>query len=98
MAAYMIVFAKILDREKFLNEYAVPTGELMSQFGGEYVVRAPGVEALEGGLFDGTSAVISRWPDKVHIKKFWDSSEYQSLKKLRQDSSEAHVMIVEEAI
>ena len=41
-----------------MTEYAVPTAELIGRFGGEYVVRAPGVETLEGGLFDGASAVI----------------------------------------
>ncbi len=97
MSAYMIVFAKIHNREKFMNEYAIPTSNLIAQFGGEYVVRAPGVESLEGGLFEGASVVISRWPNKAQIEKFWNSSEYQVLKKARQHLAEANVMIVEES-
>ena len=97
MAAYMIVFAKIQDREKFLTEYAIPTRELLLRFGGEYVVSAPGVESLEGGLFEGTSAVISRWPSKAQIIKFWNSPEYQPLKEARKETSKAHVMVVEES-
>ncbi len=95
MAAYMIVFAKIHDREKFLNEYGAPTSKLIEKYGGEYLVRAPGVETLEGGLFDGESAVISKWPDKASIKAFWTSDAYQALKVARQKYSDAHVMIVE---
>ena len=48
MSAYMIVFAQIHDRERFINEYGIPTAKLIGEFGGEYVLRGPGVEALEG--------------------------------------------------
>ena len=95
MAAYMIVFARISDREVFLRDYGIPTAALIERFGGEYIVRAPGVESLEGGLFDGASAVISKWPDKAAIRAFWDSPEYEALKAKRRPVSEAHVMIVE---
>lgn len=95
MSAYMIVFAKIHDRERFINEYGIPTAKLISEYGGEYVLRGPGVESLEGGLFDGTSAVISKWPSKDAIKAFWNSEAYARLKAARQPLSEAHVMIVE---
>jgi len=92
----MIVFAAVKDRARFLTEYGVPTAALIQEFGGEYVLRAPGVESLEGGLFSGASAVISKWPDRAAIRRFWDSPRYQALKAARQPLAEAHVMIVEE--
>lgn len=95
MATYMIVFAKIHDRNKFISGYGVPTEKLIAQYGGEYLVRAPGVETLEGGLFDGDSAVISKWPDKASIKAFWNSEAYRVLRDARQEWAEAHVMVVE---
>lgn len=95
MSAYMIVFAKIHDRARFINDYGIPTAKLIGEYGGEYVLRGPGVESLEGGLFDGTSAVISKWPSKDAIKAFWNSEAYTRLKAARQPVSEAHVMIVE---
>ena len=95
MSAYMIVFAKIHDRDRFINEYGIPTAKLIGEFGGEYVLRGPGVEALEGGLFDGTCAVISKWPSKDAIKAFWNSDAYEKLKEARQPLADAHVMIVE---
>lgn len=96
MAAYMIVFAQVKDRQRFVAEYAAPTAALIGKHGGEYVVRAPGVESLEGGLFAGASTVISRWPDRAAIRRFWESPEYEALKSARQSLAEAHVMIVEE--
>lgn len=95
MSAYMIVFAKIHDRERFINDYGIPTAKLIGEYGGEYVLRGPGVESLEGGLFEGTSAVISKWPSKDAIKAFWNSEAYAKLKAARQPVSDAHVMIVE---
>lgn len=95
MSAYMIVFAKVHDRERFIQEYGMPTAQLIKDYGGEYLVRGPGVEALEGGLFDGTSAVISKWPSKDAIKEFWNSEAYAKLKAARQPLADAHVMIVE---
>ena len=96
MAAYMIVLAKIEDRARFLEEYAKPAAALVAQYGGEYVMRGPGVETLEGAAnYDGQSAVISKWPDKDTIKKFWSSPEYQVLKDARSKVSTVNVMIVE---
>ena len=95
MSANMIVFAKIHDRERFINDYGIPTAKLIGEYGGEYVLRGPGVESLEGGLFEGTSAVISKWPSKDAIKAFWNSEAYAKLKAARQPVSDAHVMIVE---
>lgn len=96
MAAYMIVFCEIFNRDKFIQEYAIPTAKLISEYGGEYVLRAPGVEALEGDAFDGQSVVISKWPSKEAIRTFWDSDAYQKLKEARSAVSAAKVMIVEE--
>lgn len=95
MSAYMIVFAKVHDRDRFIKEYGIPTAELIGKYGGEYIVRGPGVESLEGGLFDGASAVISKWPSKAAIKEFWASEAYSRLKAARQPLADAHVMIVE---
>ena len=92
----MIVFAKIHDRQRFIAEYGAPTAALMAEYGGTYLVRAPGVAALEGGLFDGASAVISKWPDRAAIEAFWNSPAYQKLKAARQPLADAHVMVVED--
>jgi len=91
----MIVFAKVHDREKFIADYGEPAGALVAKFGGEYMARGPGVAALEGGLFEGHSAVISKWPDRSAIERFWNSPEYEKLKTVRRPLADCHVMVVD---
>jgi uncharacterized protein (DUF1330 family) len=91
----MIIFVSINDREKFLAGYAPAAGKLVEKFGGKYVLRAQGAEALEGAIPDSASVVISEWPDRAAAKRFWNSPEYLEAKKLREGIADAHVMLID---
>ena len=95
MAAYMIVLAKIADREAFLGGYGKAAAALIEQHGGRYLLRGPGVRLLEGDWGDGSSAVISEWPDMATLRTFWDSPEYAEVKKLREDVADCRVWAIE---
>ncbi len=95
MPAYMIVYASIHDREKFMQGYAPAASQLVAEHGGKYVIRAPGAEVLEGQLDPDMSVVISEWPDKETILKFWNSPEYQEARKLREGVADCLVSIIE---
>jgi uncharacterized protein (DUF1330 family) len=97
MPAYMIVTAKIADREAFINGYGVAAARLVEQFGGKYILRGPGVELLEGDFGAGASMVISEWPDKSAALAFWDSSDYAEVKKLRAGIADCQVLLIEAA-
>tara|TARA_R110000765_G_scaffold59786_3_gene115953 strand:+ start:1937 stop:2242 length:306 start_codon:yes stop_codon:yes gene_type:complete len=95
MAAYMIVTAKIKDRDAFISGYGAAAGALVEKFGGKYVLRGPGAQLLEGDFGDGASMVISEWPDKEAATAFWNSPEYAEAKKLREDIADVQVLLIE---
>lgn len=95
MPAYMIVTAKISDRDAFISGYGAAAGALVAKFGGKYVLRGPGADLLEGDFGDGASMVISEWPDKAAARAFWDSPEYREVKKLREGCAECQVLLIE---
>jgi uncharacterized protein (DUF1330 family) len=97
MTAYMIVTAKIKDRESFITGYGAAAAALIETFGGKYILRGPGAELLEGDWGDGASMVISEWPDKDSAKAFWNSAEYAEVKKLRDGIADVQVLLIEAA-
>lgn len=97
MPAYMIVTATLSDRDAFIAGYGRAAAALVERFGGRYVLRAPGVSLLEGDFGDGSSMVISEWPDKAAALAFWNSPEYAEAKLLRAGIAEAQVLLVETA-
>ena len=96
MSAYLVISAQIHDREGFLAGYAPAAAALTSRFGGEYVLRAPGAEVIEGE-HPGGSVVISKWPDRAAALAFWKSPEYAEVRKLRAGIADCQVLLVDEA-
>ncbi|MEO0439322.1 MAG: DUF1330 domain-containing protein [Pseudomonadota bacterium] len=95
MPAYMIVTASIKDRDAFISGYGAAAGALVEKMGGKYLLRGPGAELLEGDFGDGASMVISEWPDKAAVRAFWNSAEYQEVKKLREGIADCQVLLIE---
>ena len=95
MKAYMIVRCVIHDREKFISGYGTEAAKLLEKYGGKYLIRAPGAIPLEGIDEDNNSVVISEWPSKERALEFWNSDEYQEIKKLREGIAECKVLVIE---
>ncbi|XUU61240.1 DUF1330 domain-containing protein [Erythrobacter sp. HA6-11] len=95
MPAYMIVTASIKDRDAFIAGYGAKAAELVTQFGGEYLLRGPGAELLEGDFGEGAGMVISKWPDRDAAKRFWNSPEYAEAKKLREGIADCQVLLID---
>ena len=95
MSAYMIVTAKIDDRDQFRQGYGAAAGALVAKHGGKYIMMGPGAQLLEGDFGDGASMVISEWPDKETALAFWNSDEYAEIKKLREGIADCQVLLIE---
>jgi uncharacterized protein (DUF1330 family) len=96
MTAWMIITACIHDREKFIAGYGPAAARLVEQFGGRYVIRAPGATLLEGEGMDGASVVVSEWPSRAAAEAFWNSPDYAEVRKLRDGLADVQVMLVGE--
>ena len=94
MAAYLVITAQLADRERFISGYGAAAAELTERFGGEYLVRAPGLDVLEGE-HPGGSLVISKWPDRAAALAFWNSPEYGRARLLREGIADCQVLLVE---
>ena len=94
MPAWMIVSAKISDREKFVSGYGAVAAKLVEQFGGRYIIRGPGAQMLEGEGWDGASVVVSEWPDRAAALAFWNSPEYAEAKKLREGLADCSILLI----
>ncbi|GIS87049.1 MAG: hypothetical protein CM1200mP17_16170 [Woeseia sp.] len=82
--------------EKNLSADTVLKGaKLLEKYGGKYLIRAPGAIPLEGIDEDNNSVVISEWPSKERALEFWNSDEYQEIRKLREGIAECKVLVVE---
>jgi uncharacterized protein (DUF1330 family) len=92
----MIVLADIRDRDAFMAGYGPAAARLVKQFGGRYLLRAPGGLVLEGSLAAGQSAVISEWPDRATALRFWNSPEYAEARKLREGLADCQVVLVDD--
>lgn len=94
MTAWLVITARVQDRAAFMAGYAPAAARLVEQFGGQYVIRAPGAELLEGDGMAGASVVVSQWPSRAAALAFWQSPEYAEVRKLRDGLADVQVMLV----
>jgi uncharacterized protein (DUF1330 family) len=94
MPAFMIITARVHDRDAFLRDYGGPAAALVARMGGRYVLRGPGAQTLEGPDRDRWSVAVSEWPDRAAALAFWNSEDYQPLKVAREGLATCEVLLV----
>jgi uncharacterized protein (DUF1330 family) len=80
--AYLVVLGEVLDREKFMTEYAAKLPPIYEKYGGVYLAAGREFEVFEGEG-DFRSFVISKWPSRDAARAFWTSAEYEQLRRAR---------------
>lgn len=84
--AYLVVLGEVYDREKFMNEYSAKLPPLYEKFGGQYIALGRNFEVFEGaGNFK--SFVIAKWPSMEAARAFWNSPDYDALRRARIDGN-----------
>jgi uncharacterized protein (DUF1330 family) len=83
--AYMLVIGKVHDRAAFGEGYAAKLPPLYERFGGGYLAIGSAKTMLEGEVgFE--SYVLARWPSEEAALAFWNSPEYDELRRARIDN------------
>jgi uncharacterized protein (DUF1330 family) len=94
MAAYIISRVHVRDSER-MRDYAARSIALAKSYGASYPVRTNNVEALEG-TYDGRRLIIIQFPDLASARAYWNSPEYQELRKLRHAAADSELWLVPE--
>ena len=93
MAAYVIVNDEVLDEGAF-SEFRQRIGATVDAHGGRYLVRGGSADVIEGSWSPGRLVVVEF--DDVGAAQAWlNSPEYAELKKIRERSANANVIVVE---
>ncbi|OYY72594.1 DUF1330 domain-containing protein [Sphingomonas sp. 28-63-12] len=82
MAAYIVATVRVSDPAKF-GAYVKAIAGLSERHGGEYVVRGPITEVLEGDVDPHERIVVSRFPHADAARSYIGSPEYQAAAALR---------------
>ena len=93
MAAFVIADVNVKDPEKF-REYSKLTPDILKTYGGRYLVRGGHVEVSEGSWLP-NRLVVMEFQSIIELKRWYNSPDYTEALKIRQQSADSNVVIVE---
>ena len=94
MPAYLIAdVTRIRDAESYARYVALVPATL-AQYGGAYLARGGTVHVLEGN-WRPSRLVLVRFDSSRDALHWWNSSEYEAPKKMRQTAAETNLIVVE---
>jgi uncharacterized protein (DUF1330 family) len=96
MPAFLVATVTITDPEKF-SGYSKAIAGLSEKFGGEYIVRGPITEVLEGDIAPDQRVVVSKFPSAQAARDYIGSPEYQAGAVLRQGAGTVEMRLIEVA-
>ena len=92
---YLVANIRVTDQERF-QQFSGMAGPIIQKFGGKVLARGPGADRHEGTL-SGVVMMIE-FDSKEIAENFYFSEDYQAAKAVRDECSEADLMIIEGAI
>ena len=92
MPGYMIGRVKVTDAEKY-REYTKASPATIEKYGGKFLVRGGETVTLEGSAVE-ERVVVIEFPGLEQVKTWYYSTEYQTVKKLREDAASASFIAV----
>ena len=93
MPAYVIAEMEIHNPEQY-KRYTDAVGDVIAQHGGRFVARGGELAVLEGD-WQPKRLVILEFENLETAKRWYESSEYQEVKALRDGAADLNVVAVE---
>ncbi len=93
MPAYLLVDIEVTDAAAY-EEYRMQVPPIIASHGGRYLVRGGTSEVLEG-TWQPKRTVVLEFPSMVALKAFWQSPEYQPLRRVRERAARTNLVAVE---
>lgn len=93
MAGYVIADVEVTNPELFA-EYRELVSQTVEMYGGRYLARGGDTTLLEGDRAP-SRAVIIEFESAARAKEWYDSPEYEPVKKMRLESAASNVIITE---
>ncbi len=93
MPAYLIAEIEVTDPETY-EEYRRQVAPTVERYGGRFLVRGGAVHGLEGE-WNPKRLVVIEFSDMAGLREWYQSDEYDRLKRIRQRSSTGKVLAVE---
>lgn len=93
MAAYLIADIEVTDAAGY-EEYRKGVPETIAAHGGRYLVRGGAVEVREGD-WSPRRLVILEFPTMARLRAWYESPEYQPLRRQRERSANSRLVMVE---
>ena len=92
MAVYLVADLNITNPEEF-QKYGQRVVDIVKQYGGRYLVRGGESEILEGN-WKPKRLTIVEFPTTEHVKRWYESPEYQAIIGFRHRSARDHLTII----
>ena len=93
MSAYLIAEVEVTDPVTY-EEYRGQVAPTVERYGGRFLVRGGTVHELEGE-WTPKRLVVIEFSNMASLREWYQSEEYERLKRIRQRSSKATVLAVE---
>ena len=91
MAGYAITQIEVTNPENYKN-YLAKVTDIVTKFGGEYLVRGGDYECVEGE-WKLPRTVVVKFPSYEKALEFYNSEEYKPVRQIRLDNSVGNVII-----
>ncbi len=93
MSAYVIFQIKINNKNNY-KKYIKLAPPIVEKYGGEYLVRGGNSKILLGNWMH-PRIVVVKFKNYETAMKWYNSNEYEPIKKIREDNSDANCIIVD---